>query len=542
MGAINIYKIAENKRTALMQNLNEKMRNVGARTIRRSSEDELSFGFTLYFAQGTEEKNLSWNWLLRTFGEENVSSKSAPNAVLLTEKNGDILYAISYGHSYFLIDRYCDREFGFTLARKVDFQEIKTTTLTTPSSRRNKVVNTYINYSNLDFESGESYAKLKAKLKLPEQFTMFKPAVEIGTSIRVVTENDSLERIVDILLYIENIIENEEDKHKIPIFTSVKEQEKIEMLDEKLKRSIEVRLIVHISELDVIGVTEVFNRNDCEFKLKYKRKSMTVTALSNDELRVFCNQYGLRFELDVLDIMVSCIYEGREGASFPVKKLIDYTDDEERCLLSGGQWYQYNDDYLEYLRDSIAEIRAEYHPEFNFTKEIHEAFIQSKLEEVRNQPVYRDKTDEQIFSDLRGIYYAERAFNLLMERDYGFQNMDRKNSQVGTANVEMMDLYKDETMFAVKIGNTSSKLCYAVEQSLASLRVYKYKMLDELPPIRFAAIWLLLERNEHIENENGVPDINRLDMLMLKNRLDYWKKEVRLQGYTPVIYINYRTR
>ena len=114
MGAINIYKIAENKRMALMQNLNEKMRNVGAQTINRSSEDELSFGFTLYFAQGTEEKNLSWNWLLRTFGEENVSSKSAPNAVRLIEKNGDILYAMSYGHSYFLIDRYCDREFGFT--------------------------------------------------------------------------------------------------------------------------------------------------------------------------------------------------------------------------------------------------------------------------------------------------------------------------------------------------------------------------------------------------------------------------------------------
>lgn len=41
--------------------------------------------------------------------------------------------------------------------------------------------------------------------------------------------------------------------------------------------------------------------------------------------------------------------------------------------------------------------------------------------------------------------------------------------------------------------------------------------------------------------EDGKPDINRLDMLMLKNRLDQWKKEVRLQGYTPIIYVNYRT-
>ena len=56
------------------------------------------------------------------------------------------------------------------------------------------------------------------------------------------------------------------------------------------------------------------------------------------------------------------------------------------------------------------------------------------------------------------------------------------------------------------------------------------------------AIWFVLDRSRHIENEDGKPDINRLDMLMLKNRLDQWKKEVRLQGYTAIVYVNYRTR
>lgn len=46
----------------------------------------------------------------------------------------------------------------------------------------------------------------------------------------------------------------------------------------------------------------------------------------------------------------------------------------------------------------------------------------------------------------------------------------------------------------------------------------------------------------HIEDENGKPDLNRLKMLMLKNRLDQWKKEVRVQGYKPLIYINYDQR
>lgn len=55
-------------------------------------------------------------------------------------------------------------------------------------------------------------------------------------------------------------------------------------------------------------------------------------------------------------------------------------------------------------------------------------------------------------------------------------------------------------------------------------------------------LWFVLERSEHIEDETGRPDLNKLDMLLLKNRLDNWKKEVRLLGIKPLVYINYRVR
>lgn len=41
---------------------------------------------------------------------------------------------------------------------------------------------------------------------------------------------------------------------------------------------------------------------------------------------------------------------------------------------------------------------------------------------------------------------------------------------------------------------------------------------------------------------NNKVDLTDLNMLMLKNRIDQWKKEVRLAGYTPIIYINYREK
>jgi hypothetical protein len=77
---------------------------------------------------------------------------------------------------------------------------------------------------------------------------------------------------------------------------------------------------------------------------------------------------------------------------------------------------------------------------------------------------YKDKKDESIKSSLSKKYYSERVFNLLMERDYGFKNYDRKYRWFGGHEIEIMDLYKDNRMFAVKIGNSSAKLCFAIDQ------------------------------------------------------------------------------
>ena len=52
-------------------------------------------------------------------------------------------------------------------------------------------------------------------------------------------------------------------------------------------------------------------------------------------------------------------------------------------------------------------------------------------------------------------------------------------------------------------------------------------------------IWLVLERKQKLKTENGKVDLNDLDMLMLKNRIDSWKKEIRVAGYKPIIKINY---
>ena len=540
MGSINLYKIDGEKKELFLKDLALKM--ILSQTVFLSSKNddniEETFGLTLYLSNPREDRQISWNWVLEAFHEQAINVSTAPKGIVVIEKDDDTTYAVTFGHAYFLVDKYCDRDFGFMFARKIPYKEIKTTTLTTPNSRRNKTVNTYINYNELEFDSGESFAKLKAKVDLAEGFTLYKPSIEIGSSIQFTTAEESLLHILELIQHVEMILEREADRYHIPVFSKIKDVDKIQLLERNLITAVSSNPAqINISELDIIGATEIFNHNDGEFQLSYKGTHKLVSALTHEEIESFCNDC----DCSVLDIAVVIFCNGQPVVTKKVKELIDFTDDKEKCLLSKGTWYQYNDDYLSYLRDSIDEIAVEYNPDFDFSDSDYEHFIQQKYDEEGCTKQYEGKTEREIKCALRRKYYAERAYNIIREKENGFKNFDRAYVAVGGYKIEVMDLYKDEMMCAVKIGDASSKLCYAVDQSLTSLKLYKKGELSGVPKISKVVLWFILEKQTHIEDADGRPQLNQLDMLMLKNRLDQWKKEVRLQGFTPIIYINYRT-
>lgn len=544
MGCINLYKIDGDKQQSFFQEIANKMRvcdTIEEERPRNNGQAE-TFRFTLYISEPQEGKELPWKWVLDTFHERSIERSSAPKGVIVIEKEDNIVYAVTFGHAYFIVDKFCDRDFGFNFARKLSYKEIKTTTLTSPNSHRNKTVNTYIDYSELEFDSGESFAKLKAKVDIPENFVLYKPSIEVGSSIRFTTAEDSLTRILDLILHAENVLANTQDICRIPVFSKIKDIELQSRLNDQMLESIRDNPAqINISELDIIGATEIFNHNDEEFTLKYREQEQTVTSLSNDVIEAFCRQNNWNYGEVLLDIYVIRRYNGDPVSTNKIRELIDYTNDEEKCLLSKGVWYKYNEDYLRYLQDSIAEIPVEYHPEYDFTEEIYSQYIEQKYAIEKMHPEYQGKEEGAIKNSLKRKYYAERVFNLLREEQDDYHNFDRRPYQVGGTTVECMDLFKDGMMCAVKIGKSSSKLCYAVDQSLTALKLYKKKCLENIPEISTVVLWFVLEGHNHIEDASGKPDLNRLQMLLLKNRLDQWKKDVRLQGFKPMIYINYRS-
>jgi uncharacterized protein (TIGR04141 family) len=543
MGSINLYKIANFKQDYFFQEINQKFLLSGTQNIsKQAGNTKIDFELSLYIITSQKKKSVDWNWLPRAFNNADIKVAPSPKAVL-TIKHDNLLYVVTFGYAYFIIDKFCDRDFGFTFARKTKYKEIKTTALTNPNSQRNKTINTYINYKELEFDSGESYAKLKATADVSDDFVLFKPSIEIGGSIKFSIETESLHSILDALLFIENIINTRPDIYKIPVFSKVTNSTLLSQLENQLKADIlNNPAKINISELDIIGATEVFNRNDGGFIIRYAKHRKQVPAIDDEEIKSFCIDNDLTVGNILLDISVISLKDGDPIRTDKIKNLIDYTNDAEKCILSKGIWYKYNDDYLQYLKDSLQEIDITYDPRYDFTQSQYNSFIDLKYNEEKNEIKYHGKTQIEIRSALKTKYYAERSFNLLRALNDGFQNHDRDETQIETVKYEITDLYKEKAMYAVKIGKTSSKLCYAVDQSLISLKMYKQGKLKKMPEINTVAIWLVLERKKHLGLlSGGQVNLDDLNMLMLKNKIDQWKKEVRLAGCQPRLYINYKT-
>lgn len=537
MSKINLYKIDERYHGAFFDYLAEKLNYIEDKEL--EDEQGEKFLFSLFKLDEEVDKEISWNWILNEFEQLHLSVKTQPKAVLTIEYD-DEMYAVTFGSAFFLVDKFCDKNFAFEFARRVKYVEIKTTTLLSPNMQRNKSISTYINYEDLEFDSGESFAKLKAKLNLSEYNNdLIGETIEFGNSIKFDLKVPSLENMSKLLRFT-TFISSREEIYKIPVFNKVTEGELHERLEANLFTKIEENVnVITISELDIIGVSEVFNNQDTFFELWHGQKRKEIVNLNFNEVEKFAEEKEIELSKEILNIRVKSFNNGQSIRTDKIRNLIDYVDDEERCLLNKGVWYRFNDDYQKYLEDSIAEIQVVYNPEYDFSNSIHNNFIIGKFNEEKGLPEFEGLTDTKIKEKLKNKYYTERAFNLLRVRD-GFENYDRVTTSYAGAQIELMDLYKDNTMYAVKIGEASSTLCYAVDQSISSLKMYKHNTLEGMPTINNVAVWLVLKRGPLPLNQNDQPNLNILNMIMLKNKLDSWKKEVRLQGLSPIIYINYK--
>ena len=92
---------------------------------------------------------------------------------------------------------------------------------------------------------------------------------------------------------------------KIPVFAKVSREEQIAELDKRLLHKIGENLnCISVSELEIIGVTEVFNDNDSKYEIKFNNCNMAVSDLNEDSIEKFIKDNAIDIERDFLKIKV----------------------------------------------------------------------------------------------------------------------------------------------------------------------------------------------------------------------------------------------
>lgn len=353
--SINLFRIEKSKLDDFVQTLRSKFKSSEARIIPvDGSEITLNF----YYKEPENEKPVSWSWISEKFGKE-LHQKSYPSAVLLIGAlQGENTYAVSFGTAYFTVHKFCDKDFGLSFARKFQPIGVQSATYTSPKSKKNKTINTYLNQNEFLFEGGQSYNKLRFRMDFSEfnqgKENHLNETISVGTSVNF-TFNDSpnLEQIIQLVKFAEDSVENLSDMQKIPLFLKVSDPEKKDELDALLAENLANfdNFNVQISELKIIGAKEVFASHNACCEILYRRTSEELSELSLNTVNEFCKKQGIILSERYNQLKLKSKDYGYE---IPLKQCLDFICEEKQCLLMDGEWFSFNQDFQDYLNDSLS--------------------------------------------------------------------------------------------------------------------------------------------------------------------------------------------
>lgn len=536
MGEINIYKIQNNRFKSLKSFLNEEgYSNQGSliseiEVLSKNTENpeikQEKYKMSFFLKIDNSDKDLNWDWVFDLFNVEKFKYNSNPKAIILI-KNEMYYYAITFGHSHHKPNLYCDRNWPFEYARRLKYKNIKSTSTTIPNSQRNQVTSGFRNYYSLDLDSGEGLNKLNAYAILEEKIDFIGENINIGNSLKFKIHNVDSEDIAKVIDHIEDTIDKKDPITKIPYLKEIKDDNIINKLNtevsmklfEDINSSKRDNFNIDLSTYLIHGTNTYFLNDNSEYLIKCQDKENSINFekqinyINMDEIHEFMRELRLSNKNNVLkNVKVIIINEKQEKTVAKLSELIFYNTDDENYVLTNGAWHEYNTDYKTYLKKSLSEIDVKYNKELNY--------------------------DENKYSDEKP---GEFRFIKFLENEHDYINRHTENETIYKGHtVEAMDLYKENTMYTIKFGAKSSQLCYAIDQSYLAIKAIHSNELKFDEKITDVCLWLVLnERKTELPIKNGIPDINELKMFLLKNRIDFWKKEVRLLGYNPIIKINY---
>ena len=518
----NVYKIKKENIQALRNELSDK----GLVVIGSQEIDDHKL--ELFFAKKENEGSVWWVEQYKNLFEDLNSEqymRSNLYGVVLIE-NKEYTYAFSYGNSYFYLQKHCDYNFGLDLAeRLVDSTGVNSKVSKFFNINKSKEIVVYNNNLNLEFDNGEATFYVQAK---PLDTSIFGNSVKFGYSASFqldLNANLIVEFIKNIELYL-----NKEAQFKVPRVKVLNEK-----IDNLLISDLNLDLYnklksgdnnIRLEYLGIVGTT-IITEDNVDYHIYIgNTKKEKVDILNVESVKEYIIKYSITLD-KLRKIRVKFQSESFNTFSRKLIEIIDYTieKDEKYYCIVNGKWAEFNESYIAYLKENLDKIsnEIEYNEEYNL--------ILSKIEQLR-----------QICTEK--LNYNEYLYNKYYMSKYGFKCYDRNFIKYGAVNVELGDLYKDNTLYHVKIGE-NGKLIYAIDQSILSIKALKDPSkkieIDNKfghETIKNIGLILIFDSKTIIKNEKI--NFNNINSIIFKMKIMDWYNSVKANNFTPKLLVNFK--
>jgi uncharacterized protein (TIGR04141 family) len=513
----NIYKIESDSFKKLTDKINNLLQNesvIEAKIEEISLENNLfeNKKYNCIFYVSKDNKNENPKWVEQyNFEQEVLSGLSSyqPFALILLKPDysNDFWYVITHGKGHFYVNGLSVVDYGINLAIKglIDDKKIKQLKIDNIfKSKNNKTVVSSQNECFVEPLNGNVYSFVKSKSKITDINTVF-----CGSSIQFNTNLTfaELPKIIDQL----ELYEKKEPCINIPVLLKV-QNEKVADLDEKL---ISEFINTGVEEAGQVGVQILFNDNDEYeiFHIENKEQKMKSKELTEEVINQFFTNNNLTHSnLSNIKVKIS----GHSNYTTYLRNLLSFQTELKGttyCLKDGFWWY-YNSTFVDEINKYIDENINYTEPNQNYT-------------EIYNK-------------DLEGDY-KEDKFNKELAKSHSYILLDKQNIKLkDNSKIEIADLYKDNTLFVVKIGSIGSILNYSFDQVMRSSEqlkdpINKKSIEDQcikIQDVKNICLWLVIKRNK----PEKLSDIQSLHFKM--KLCEFWIKAKEF-GFTPQLQIEF---
>lgn len=526
----NIFRVKDEK--GLLEEM--KIKNY----IKSNNEKQVdNYKLSLYYCKNDSSK-ISWQNILNEFSVDITIDKDNLKGILLISSDIDF-YAVTYGMSSSLVQKYCDTDFAMNIAKRVEVSKIKRKAAKFLNGSTSSLVKTMSNANIIVLDRGESVVNLEI---IPDECENLGKCIIIGKSLKLNLDKN-IDNISEVISIIKNI-ENREDKRPIPLFVKVTDDDlksRIwETLNSEFMQNIK-NLNFSLDEMNVLGSSIYFDDN-FRLELAYFNKKEEISILSTDVVRNFIEKNDIKVDKILDYIKIKYISDSGDFIR-SLKEVVtfDFIYEDTNYVVYDGDIYYYNDDFYQNIEDGLKLIKFK---QYDKTDDKSIVWYKNYLSENGLVDVKDNKSKKGVYKTT----YREKAINEVLSKKYKYDNLDRNLVNINKDliyKIEIADLAKkDEIIYAVKIGSPRD-FCYAIDQSNLTIdaflsRTYdKDELIEEYKNVKYIGLWLYLKGNKRIHDKNDNIDVLQLDSIMFLNKLVDWANKVVSANYKPIVVINY---